>query len=497
MLPAQYSCTAKRNDGPTLPDVAPLCYNSAMDKITLKNYRCFREEQTARLAPLTFLVGENSTGKTSFLALIRALWDVAFRDEVPDFREDPYNLGSFNEIVHSRSGRGGRANSFEAGFDDSRNRRRGSISFHAEFEARSSDPFPAVRCYKKDGATIEVCDQGTGQHSVGLSQLETDGSSIKKYSTVEASLFSRDETRLAPLRSLEMEYRRNIVESEIPEAADGRITRGRVGTGSHRIRESQVGPEALDIFRETVNSFRMPVTPRLTRVRPYAGAPVRSRPLRTYDPARPSADPEGGYIPTYLASLFHRNPDSWQELKRSLEGFGRASGLFDEIAIKLLGRSEGTPFQVQIRKFSSKGRKGPHRNLIDVGYGVSQALPLLSELLRSDASQMFLLQQPEVHLHPIAQAALGSLFCELAGQRRQLIVETHSDYILDRVRMDIRDKKSAFGPDDVSILYFEPGDLDVKIHSIRLDEYGNVLDAPIGYRKFFMEETSRSIGIGL
>ena len=45
-----------------------------MDEITLKNFRCFRDKQTARLAPLTLLVGENSTGKTSFLALIRALW---------------------------------------------------------------------------------------------------------------------------------------------------------------------------------------------------------------------------------------------------------------------------------------------------------------------------------------------------------------------------------------------------------------------------------------
>ena len=483
-----------------MPDVAsqyPHWYNPNMDKITLKNYRCFREEQTARLAPLTFLVGENSTGKTSFLALVRALWDVAFRDEVPDFREDPYNLGSFNEIVHSRSGRGERAARFEAGFVDSLNLRRDSVSFCAEFEARSSDPFPAARRYKTNGTIIEICDQGTGQHSIGLSRLQADGPSIEKYPTVEASLFSRDETHLAPLRSLEMEYRRNIVETEIPEGADEGIIRGRVGTGSYRIRESQVGLEALEIFRETVNSFRMPAIPRLARVRPYAGAPVRSRPLRTYDPARPSADPEGGYIPTYLASLVHRNPDSWQKLKRSLEDFGRASGLFDEIAIKLLGRSEGTPFQVQIRKFSSKGRKGPHRNLIDVGYGVSQALPLLSELLRSDASQMFLLQQPEVHLHPMAQAALGSLFCHLAGQGRQLIVETHSDHILDRVRMDIRDKSTALRANDVSILYFEPGDLDVKIHSIRLDEYGNVLDAPIGYRKFFMEETSRSIGIGL
>ena len=50
-----------------------------MDQITLKDYRCFHEEQTARLAPLTLLVGENSTGKTSFLAMIRALWDAAYR----------------------------------------------------------------------------------------------------------------------------------------------------------------------------------------------------------------------------------------------------------------------------------------------------------------------------------------------------------------------------------------------------------------------------------
>ena len=72
-----------------------------MDSISLQNYRCFgSEEQTARLAPLTLLVGPNSTGKTSFLALIRALWDVAFREVVPNFREEPFDLGSFEEIVY-------------------------------------------------------------------------------------------------------------------------------------------------------------------------------------------------------------------------------------------------------------------------------------------------------------------------------------------------------------------------------------------------------------
>jgi hypothetical protein len=81
--------------------------------------------------------------------------------------------------------------------------------------------------------------------------------------------------------------------------------------------------------------------------------------------------------------------------------------LFDEIAVKQLGDMEGGPFQLQVRKAGKHGAS-PRRNLIDVGYGVSQALPVLVELFRSNASQMLLFQQPEVHLHPSAQAALGT-----------------------------------------------------------------------------------------
>ena len=74
-----------------------------------------------------------------------------------------------------------------------------------------------------------------------------------------------------------------------------------------------------------------------------------------------------------------------------------------------------------------------------------------------------------------------------------MIVETHSDHLLDRVRMDVRDDAGALKPDDVSILFFERDALDVHIHSLRIDKEGNIVDAPKGYRKFFMEETTRSL----
>ena len=124
---------------------------------------------------------------------------------------------------------------------------------------------------------------------------------------------------------------------------------------------------------------------------------------------------------------------------------------------------------------------------------MSQALPVLAELFRADASPLVLFQQPEVHLHPSAQAALGSLFCETAAAGRQLVVETHSDYIVDRVLLDVRDKRSDLKPRDVSLLYFEREDTEVHIHSIHIDEEGRVLDAPKGYRRFFEDELNRVI----
>ena len=255
-------------------------------------------------------------------------------------------------------------------------------------------------------------------------------------------------------------------------------------------------PEITDEDLTQVNNLASDTAfPRFRRAgrRPYASAPVRSKPRRTYDPARSISDPEGDHVPMYLANMYFQDKSGWTKLRHALENFGQASGLFDEIHIKQLGKRESEPFQVQVRKFGDR-LKGPARNLIDVGYGVSQVLPVITELLRRDAPSMFLLQQPEVHLHPSAQAALGSLFCQIATSRRQLIVETHSDHLLDRVRMDIRDGQGELKPDNVSVLFFERGNLDVRIHSLRIDKKGNVLDAPSSYRKFFMTETQRSLG---
>jgi predicted ATPase len=76
---------------------------------------------------------------------------------------------------------------------------------------------------------------------------------------------------------------------------------------------------------------------------------------------------------------------------------------------------------------------------------------------------------------------------------KQCLIETHSDYLVDRIRMEVRGGK-VLKPEDVSLLYFERADGDVRIHSLEIDRMGNIVNAPKGYRQFFLEEEKRLLG---
>ena len=149
----------------------------------------------------------------------------------------------------------------------------------------------------------------------------------------------------------------------------------------------------------------------------------------------------------------------------------------------------GDPFQLQIKV------KGPKANVIDVGYGVNQLLPILVRMFNAPRMMTFLMQQPEVHLHPRGQAELSSLLVDLVRRmEHKFIVETHSDYMVDRTRIEIMKKRIS--PEDVSLIYLEPSGNSVKVHNIEFDDQANLLGVPDGYREFFLRESDRLLGFG-
>ncbi len=445
-----------------------------MDSITVKNFRCFGEEQTARLAPLTLLVGDNSTGKTSFLSLIRALWDVAYREMAPDFKEPPYDLGSYSDIVLHQGRRSAKPRSIEAGFTNTQkvtatDRTRRTDETHSAFKVifgnRAGSPYPIFRKLQQDGVWIEYREypnQKTPTVEYGIAEVRQKSEVNEWYAPSGRRIYPLDVAFI----------------------------------GAEMIRTGGDFSRLMTAVQEMLLQFgKRERTPSgLGQASIFASAPIRTEPSRNYDPLPAVSDPEGKTAPSYLARMSYDGGHAWDEMKKRIVAFGRNSGLFDEFNVKRLGTSEGSPFQIQIRKRGQR-RIGPFRNLVDVGYGVSQVLPILTELLRPDGSDTFLLQQPEVHLHPSAQAALGTLLCSQAAYGKQVIVETHSDHLIDRVRMDVRDRATKLRPEDVSILFFERVDLEVTIHSIAIDEWGRINGSPPGYRKFFMDEVNRSIGL--
>lgn len=488
-----------------------------MDGFTVGNFRCFGDEQSARIAPITLLVGDNSTGKTSILALIRALWDVFYADRVPDFGEPPFYLGGFNEIVHNNGNESERPQSFTAGFtissSNSDQRDEQATLFEAgtnpatdpdkstvesdeqatlfkasvEFGSQAMAPIPVRRSISRNGCSViqSFDDRGVQTFTVSTPRgkwriHETNRDNHSHLDRVNGIILPIQE--VSWMLSSFAEDKHNSVKFETLDESP-KITERDV------MRVRHLAYSAISLYWARRGPYRR-------SGRPAASASVRSRPRRTYDPTWNQSDPEGGHVPTYLSQIALKEPEAWKRLKSRLESFGKHSGLFDEIRVHQLGSTASEPFQIQVRK-SNAACKNPFRNLIEVGYGVSQVLPTVTELLRDDNPPMMLLQQPEVHLHPSAAAALGTLLCEIAADKerdRRIVVETHSDFIIDRVRMAARDGVSGIKPEDIAILYFERRGPGVRIHTISVDELGNLLDVPAGYRKFFMEESRRFLG---
>ena len=429
-------------------------------EFSLRDVRCFQGVQQARLRPITLLIGENSTGKSSFLgcySVMHRLFSSPFRRfSEPDFNEAPFLMGSFREIVRTRRGPGGRIDEFQLGlgFSDSG---QSSKRVHVNFGEYGTQPVISSVRYTLDDKFLEIRRSPSGETFLCIPNHEA----TIRYPFDLLDLFL-DSLSFFDFRIID--DKSSNFEPELKQYVDMFSNQWFHDEGSSRASLTN-----------------------LTSGNMTALAPLRAQPKRTYDPVRETASPEGEHVPMLMMRLTRSDRTKWDKLHEQLVPFGLESGLFSDIKVKGHGGHMSDPFQLQI-----KARSGSHANIMDVGYGVSQSLPILVDVIGAK-DETFILQQPEVHLHPRGQAELATFFIDSAKNRKnRFLIETHSDYIVDRVRINVR--QGRFPAKDVSILYFEPKGNAVKVHSLSLDDHGNLTDAPIGYREFFAHETDRLLG---
>lgn len=423
-----------------------------ISQFTMEDVRCFAERQTLEIRPVTFLVGENSTGKTTALACFHILADY-LRGGGIDFNSHPYAMGTFRDIVRNSK------------------KREKKIQLGFTYKHGNEDIRTTVKLVEKKEGIEPVVSS--------ITMKLTDG-----------EIVVRSEDTMG--RELRL------------DSFDEEQNRYRIACDTDRLNEYSVyfffppftrkskGEIAFsEYFKKKTKKFECSPWDIFRTLSVFSTSPVRSRPKRTYDPTREFDDPEGSDIPMLLMRIETTQQKQWEALKTQLVEFGKSSGLFQNIEIKNFGRSLGGPFQLKFKV------RGPNANIVDVGYGVSQILPILVHILNPNISghemNFSLLQQPEVHLHPRAQAELSSLLMSLTNTgNRSFIVETHSDYMIDRARIDII--RGNILPEDVSLIYFEPKGNIVKVHNISFDKMANMVGVPPHYGEFFLKESKRLLG---
>jgi hypothetical protein len=426
----------------------------------IDNFRGFTDSYIP-IVDVNFCVGENSSGKTSFLGLLKLLSTQEFI-WAQKFSHRDVNFGHFHDMVSAHS------------------------SDRSYFSFGLIDDHPGGRSHGAMGMLY------TFKEHDGLARLS-------QFTTVAGrQMFLRFEGKNIYFKSKEVagqptiETFRDILFPEwVTERSRDRSDYRQL-TLPPQYQYSEAHPLYFPLMMAIEQSQKQrqaePSALQYGREELIWIAPMRTRPERTYDDLSQSDfSPEGAHTP-YLIRRILQSETEAKRFEAFIQRAGKASGLFESIQINSYGDGVTAPFEVDVVL------DGKPLNVINVGYGVSQSLPVFAEIITRPKGSWFAIQQPEVHLHPRAQAALGDAFFEMSvGDGKRFLIETHSDFTIDRFRMNYRRRGNK---PNGQVLFFERKNKKNTITPLAISENGEFpTEQPDSYRRFFVKEEMRLLGL--
>lgn len=216
----------------------------------------------------------------------------------------------------------------------------------------------------------------------------------------------------------------------------------------------------------------------------YLG-PLRQDPQVVYKVATAGIT---GFIGTkgeYTAAVLHaqrgrqvegfdeRGEPEYVTLAEAVSSWAKRLDIADEVQTADLAR---LGIQISVRR----GGIGPV-DITSVGVGVSQLLPVIVMCLMADPGTLILLEQPELHLHPALQQRLADFLLACAKSGRQLIVETHSEYLVSRLRRRFAEDPTDELIGNVAVYFVEQVDGESRFRQVPFNEYGAIEEWPVGF----------------
>ena len=438
--------------------------------LQLKNFKGWKDTTPIRMAPLTVFFGTNSSGKSSieqFLLMLKQTVDSSDRKMVifPGDANTPVNLGSFEELVFGR---------------DTKNK--------LEFSFEWGLPKPLT---VKDPRSSFTCSGDQMRFEANLGMVG------EKHSTLVVNRF---EYRLkkddAETMRVWVERKPGAKVEHKLEATPYVLTRNPGRGWSLGTPTKFYGfPEQIPAYYQNadfVQDFSLQME-RLLRSVSYLG-PLRSKGERLYNWA--GGEPENvGYsgentISALLAARGRQLNVGKNKRKRPFQQFIAEKlqqlELIDEFNVQQISDNR-KEYEVKVRTPGSS----LFVDLPDVGFGISQVLPVIVQCFYAPAGSILFIEQPELHLHPRAQAHLADLFIDVLTSREdgkerniQLIIETHSEHFLNRLQRRIAeaDEEHSISTDQVAAYFAHTTGNESKLETLQFNEDGDILNWP---DKFF------------
>lgn len=403
--------------------------NKGITRITVQGYKSLVEETAIEVRPLTILAGANSSGKSSLmqpLLLLKQTLEASY-DPGPLLLDGPnVRFTSAGQFLSHLPG--------QAAGD----------RFSVGVEVNGKDTFTDL-FQKRTGQTIQLAEtryQWPGHEITIRPGMEKDP--ISRFLPKDLYRFISEDM------TLKIERIRCFL---IPMIM---------------MREDQITHPFQRNFTDTFEAY-------LRRLIHIPG--LRGNPARTYKVTAVGEEFPGTFE-NYVASVIHHwqetGDDRIKKLRRALETLGLGRRVYTE-------RLNDTQIELYLAEKIS---------IADVGFGVSQVLPVVVALLAAEPGQLVYLEQPEIHLHPRAQAALAHLLVETVERGGRLVVETHSALLLLAIQSLVAEGRLA--PDLVKLYWFQQDKSGATgVYRAELDRTGAFGDWPEDFGEVELEWESR------
>lgn len=390
-----------------------------IDKLIIENFKGIKDRQEFNIRPLTIFCGPNSSGKSSCIHALAALAQTTklTASQMPIVLDDEYaqvHLGRFLDIVHSKSMK----DSFSVGVSVEKPSE--LIYFSPDLPKPPEAP-PAMQAefsFRAKSATQEVYI-----HSAKLS-VGTDTYAFQRKNITSADYFVSTKG------------------NKLPFVATSTGSLGlRVRIGFRKDQPPSSDEMAAFFINENVNLTLNSELRRTLYLGPFRQGPLRKYPTRGSQPTEVGAAGESAV--TMLANEFARSKSKHPNLAK-VSGWISQLGLGKRLQVQPVAKTDLVDVSVTLND-------GAELPLPDLGYGVSQVLPVLVQCAFAPKRSTLLFEQPELHLHEGASKKLASVFVDVIRSKSvHIVAETHSRHLFLEVLREV--KAGRLSPDEV-VLY--------------------------------------------